>query len=210
MEDGHGSNRLAHPRHVPADVEALLIAGFEEHGRLLEATRRAVAEPFVRLVETCVRAVAGGHKLILFGNGGSAADAQHIAAELVGRLDSDREPVPAMALTTDTSALTAIANDYGYDRVFERQLLGLGKAGDVAVGISTSGDSPNVVRALTAARTMGIAATGLTGGNGGALKGVADPVLIVPSSATPRIQEMHIVVGHLMCAAIERSLGLGA
>ena len=210
MEDGHGSNRLAHPRHAPADVEALLTAGFKEHGRLLEATRRAVAEPFVRLVETCVRAVAGGHKLILFGNGGSAADAQHIAAELVGRLDSDREPVPAMALTTDTSALTAIANDYGYDRVFERQLLGLGKAGDVAVGISTSGDSPNVVRALAAARTMGIAATGLTGGNGGALKGVADPVLIVPSSATPRIQEMHIVVGHLMCAAIERSLGLGA
>lgn len=210
MEDGHGSNRLAHPRRAPADVEALLTAGFEEHGRLLEATRRAVAEPFVRLVETCVRAVAGGHKLILFGNGGSAADAQHIAAELVGRLDSDREPVPAMALTTDTSALTAIANDYGYDRVFERQLLGLGKAGDVAVGISTSGDSPNVVRALTAAQTMGIAATGLTGGNGGALKGVADPVLIVPSSATPRIQEMHIVVGHLMCAAIERSLGLGA
>lgn len=210
MEDGQGSSRLAHPRRVSADVEALLIAGFEEHGRLLEATRRAVAEPFVRLVETCVRAVAGGHKLILFGNGGSAADAQHIAAELVGRLDSDREPVPAMALTTDTSALTAIANDYGYDRVFERQLLGLGKAGDVAVGISTSGDSPNVVRALTAARTMGIAATGLTGGNGGALKGVAEPVLIVPSSATPRIQEMHIVVGHLMCAAIERSLGLGA
>lgn len=210
MEDGHGSNRLARPRRVPADAAALLIAGFEEHGRLLEATRRAVAEPFVRLVETCVRAVAGGHKLILFGNGGSAADAQHIAAELVGRLDSDREPVPAMALTTDTSALTAIANDYGYDRVFERQLLGLGKAGDVAIGISTSGDSPNVVRALTAARTMGIAATGLTGGSGGALKGVADPVLIVPSSATPRIQEMHIVVGHLMCAAIERSLGLGA
>ena len=188
----------------------MLTAGFEEHGRLLEATRRAVAEPFVRLVETCVKAVADGHKLILFGNGGSAADAQHIAAELVGRFDSDREPVPAMALTTDTSALTAIANDYGYDRVFERQLLGLGKAGDVAVGISTSGDSPNVVCALAAAQTVGIAATGLTGGNGGALKGVADPVLIVPSSATPRIQEMHIVVGHLMCAAIERSLGLGA
>ena len=208
MEDGEWSNGPAHARRVPADVEALLVAGFEEHGRLLEATRHAVAEPFVRLVETCVKAVAGGHKLILFGNGGSAADAQHIAAELVGRFDFDREPVPAMALTADTSALTAIANDYGYDRVFERQLLGLGKAGDVAVGISTSGDSPNVLRALTAARDMGIAATGLTGGDGGALKDVADPVLVVPSSETPRIQEMHIVVGHLMCAAIERVLGL--
>ena len=188
----------------------MLVAGFEEHGRLLEATRRAVAEPFVRLVETCVRAVADGHKIVLFGNGGSAADAQHIAAELVGRFDSDREPVPAMALTADTSALTAIANDYGYDRVFERQLLGLGRTGDVAIGISTSGDSPNVVRALTAARGMGIAATGFTGGDGGALKDVADPALVVPSSETPRIQEMHIVVGHLLCAAIERGLGLGA
>ncbi len=195
-------------QNTPANVEALLAAGFEEHGRLLEATRRAVAEPFVRLAGTCVKAVAGGHKLILFGNGGSAADAQHIAAELVGRFVSDREPVPAVALTTDTSALTAIANDYGYDRVFERQLRGLGKAGDVAIGISTSGDSPNVVRALTAARAAGIAAAGLTGGNGGALKDAADPVLVVPSSETPRIQEMHILVGHLLCAAIERGLGL--
>ena len=210
MNDGQRSNGSAHGRRVPADVEALLVAGFEEHGRLLEATRRAVAEPFVRLVETCVRAVADGHKLVLFGNGGSAADAQHIAAELVGRFDSDRGPVPAMALTTDTSALTAIANDYGYDRVFERQLLGLGRTGDVAIGISTSGDSPNVVRALTAARGMGIAAAGFTGGDGGALKDVADPALVVPSSETPRIQEMHIVIGHLMCAAIERGLGLGA
>lgn len=210
MNDGQRSNGSAHGRRVPADVEALLVAGFEEHGRLLEATRRAVAEPFVRLVETCVRAVADGHKIVLFGNGGSAADAQHIAAELVGRFDSDREPVPAMALTADTSALTAIANDYGYDRVFERQLLGLGRTGDVAIGISTSGDSPNVVRALTAARGMGIAATGFTGGDGGALKDVADPALVVPSSETPRIQEMHIVVGHLLCAAIERGLGLGA
>lgn len=210
MNDGRRSNGSAHGRRIPADVEALLVAGFEEHGRLLEATRRAVAGPFVRLVETCVRAVADGHKIVLFGNGGSAADAQHIAAELVGRFDSDREPVPAMALTADTSALTAIANDYGYDRVFERQLLGLGRAGDVAIGISTSGDSPNVVRALTAARGMGIAATGFTGGDGGALKDVADPALVVPSSETPRIQEMHIVVGHLLCAAIERGLGLGA
>lgn len=208
MEIGQWFDRLAHVQNTPVNVEALLVAGFEEHGKLLEATRHAVAEPFPRLVEACVKAIAGGHKLILFGNGGSAADAQHIAAELVGRFASDRMPVPAIALTSDTAALTAIANDYGYDRVFERQLLGLGKAGDVAIGISTSGNSPNVIRALTAARTMGMTAAGLTGGDGGALKDLTDPVLVVPSSETPRVQEMHILVGHLMCAAIEQGLGL--
>ena len=192
----------------PVNVIALLNTGFEEHGTVLRATRQAVEEPFTRLVATCLDALRSGNKLILFGNGGSAADAQHIAAELVGRFDRDRPPVPAIALTTDTSALTAIANDYGYDQVFQRQLSAIGNSGDVAIGISTSGNSPSVIRALEAGRDKGIAATGFSGGDGGALREISDPLLIVPSTTTARIQEMHIVLGHLLCAAIEDGLGL--
>ena len=201
-------NRLAQVQNIPVNVTSLLDAGFEEHGKLLEATRDAVIEPFTRLVDLCLQTVRNGNKIILFGNGGSAADAQHIAAELVGRFIADRKPIPAIALTTDTSALTSISNDYGFDHVFERQLAALGLPGDVAIGISTSGNSPSVVHALKMARTMNIAATGLTGGSGGALKDIADPLLRIPSSETPRIQEMHILLGHLLCAAIEQGLGL--
>ena len=201
-------NRLAQVQNIPVNVTSLLDAGFEEHGKLLEATRDAVIEPFIRLVDLCLQTVRNGNKIILFGNGGSAADAQHIAAELVGRFIADRKPIPAIALTTDTSALTSISNDYGFDHVFERQLAALGLPGDVAIGISTSGNSPSVVHALKMARTMNIAATGLTGGCGGALKDIADPLLRIPSSETPRIQEMHILLGHLLCAAIEQGLGL--
>ena len=201
-------NRLAQVQNIPVNVTALLNTGFEEHGKLLEATRDAVIEPFTRLVDLCLQTVRNGNKIILFGNGGSAADAQHIAAELVGRFIADRKPIPAIALTTDTSALTSISNDYGFDHVFERQLAALGLPGDVAIGISTSGNSPSVVHALKMARTMNIAATGLSGGGGGELKDIADPLLRIPSSETPRIQEMHILLGHLLCAAIEQGLGL--
>ena len=190
------------------NVSALLDAGFEEHGTLLHATRDAVVEPFTQLIKICVAAVSKGNKIILFGNGGSASDAQHIAAELVGRFVMDRQPVPAIALTADTSALTAISNDYGFDYVFERQLLGLGQAGDVAIGLSTSGHSQNVIKALWTAKSMGITSVGFSGRNGGAMKAIANPLLIVPSDETPRIQEMHIILGHLMCAAIEQCLGL--
>lgn len=192
----------------PVNVSALLDAGFEEHGHLLHTTRDAVVEPFTQLVEICLTAVSRRNKIILFGNGGSASDAQHIAAELVGRFVSDRQPVPAVSLTTDTSALTAISNDYGFDYVFERQLLGLGQTGDVAIGLSTSGNSQNVIQALRTAKSMGITSAGFTGSNGGAMKEIASPLLIVPSAETPRIQEMHIILGHLMCAAIEQGLGL--
>ena len=195
-------------QNTPVNVTALLDAGFEEHGKLLEATRRAVTEPFTRLVDLCLHATSNGHKIILFGNGGSAADAQHIAAELVGRFIADRQPIPAIALTTDTSVLTSISNDYGFDHVFERQLAGLGIPGDVAIGISTSGNSPSVIHGLEMASKMNIAATALTGGDGGALREIADPLLMIPSSKTARIQEMHIVLGHLLCAAIEQGLGL--
>ena len=192
----------------PVKVSALMDAGFKEHGELLRVTKDAVIEPFTQLVDACIAAVHNERKIILFGNGGSASDAQHIATELVGRYVSDRIPIPAMALTTDSSALTAISNDYGFDHVFERQLLGLGTAGDVAIGLSTSGNSQNVINALNAARSLNITAVGLPGNTGGAMRDIANPLLVVPSNKTPRIQEMHILLGHLLCAAIELGLDL--
>jgi D-sedoheptulose 7-phosphate isomerase len=156
-------------------------------------------------------ALAAGRKLLLFGNGGSAADAQHIAAEFVGRFLAERRALPAIALTTDTSALTAIANDYGYDAVFARQVEALGVAGDVALAISTSGKSPSVLRAVEACRARGIATIGLTGGTGGALAGAVDVSLRVSDSTfSPRIQETHILVGHVICELVDRRLGGGA
>jgi D-sedoheptulose 7-phosphate isomerase len=145
---------------------------------------------------------------LFFGNGGSAADAQHWAAELVVRYRDERVPVAAIALSTNTSVLTAIGNDYGYDQVFARQILALGKAGDVAIGISTSGNSENVVAALDAAKQIGIVPAALSGGDGGKLIGLADPLVLVPSSRTDRIQEIHSILGHVLCAALERELGL--
>jgi D-sedoheptulose 7-phosphate isomerase len=162
-------------------------------------------------LERAIGLVAGalrrGHKLLLFGNGGSAADAQHIAAELVGRLRRERRPLPAIALTTDTSALTAIANDYGYDEVFARQVRALGAPGDVALAISTSGRSPSVLRAVEACRELGIETIGLTGGEGGALAGMVDVSLRVSASReSARIQETHILVGHVICELVDRRL----
>ncbi|RMD64084.1 MAG: SIS domain-containing protein [Alphaproteobacteria bacterium] len=183
-------------------------AEWDEHVAVAAATRAALAAPFARLVEAAERAIAGGGKILFFGNGGSAADAQHLATELTVRYVSDRAPIAALALTTDTSALTAIGNDIGFDDLFARQVRALGRRGDLAVGISTSGRSRNVVRALAAAREMGLGAAALSGGDGGDLVAVADPVLIVPSHATARIQEMHITLGQMLCAALERRLGL--
>jgi D-sedoheptulose 7-phosphate isomerase len=152
-------------------------------------------------------AVLAGKKVLLCGNGGSAADAQHIAAELVGRFVIERRPLAAIALTTDTSALTAIANDYGYDAVFARQVRALGAAGDVAFAISTSGRSPSVLRAAEACRELGITTIGLTGGDGGALAGMVDVTLRVSASTqSARIQETHILVGHVICELVDRQL----
>jgi D-sedoheptulose 7-phosphate isomerase len=150
-------------------------------------------------------AVTSGHKLVLFGNGGSAADAQHIATEFVGRFLRERRPLAAVALTTDTSALTAIANDYGYEEVFSRQVLALARAGDVALALSTSGKSPSVLRAVSACRSLGVGTIGLTGGDGGALAGMVDVSLRVSASTlSPRIQETHILAGHVLCELVER------
>ena len=190
------------------DLKAFYDAELDQHSEVLAATRQAVAEPFARLVAACAQAVKGGHKIVLFGNGGSAADAQHLATELVVRYIQDRDPIKAIALTTDTSALTAIGNDFGFDEMFARQVRGLVVAGDVAIGISTSGNSENVIRALKAAKELGAVAAGLGGRGGGKMSGLADPFLIVPSADTPRIQEMHITLGHMLCGALETKLGL--
>ena len=140
------------------------------------------------------------------GNGGSAADAQHLAAELMGRFMIDRAPLPAMALTVNSSAMTAIANDYSYEEVFDRQLRGIGRSGDVLVAISTSGNSGNVVRAIEAAREINILTIGLTGESGGRMGNLCDICIRVPSASTPRIQEMHIAVGHCLCELVEAAL----
>ncbi len=162
---------------------------------------------FIEMVEVVLEALRSGHKVLLFGNGGSAADAQHIAAEMVSKFGRDRRALPAIALTTDTSILTSIANDYAYDRVFARQIEALGQPGDVAIGISTSGNSPNVLKALALARERGLHTVGLTGLDGGKLPEAVDICLRVPSNRTPRIQEVHITVAHALCEIVERELG---
>jgi len=153
-------------------------------------------------------ALRDGRKLMLCGNGGSAADSQHIAAEMAGRFIKDRRPLAAVALSTDTSTMTCIANDYTFDEVFSRQVLGLGRAGDCLLAISTSGNSRNVVRAAEVARAGGIQVVGLLGRDGGALRGLCDVALVVPSQTTARIQEAHIFLGHTLCALVEDALGL--
>ena len=179
-----------------------------EHLVVAEATKAKLREPFERMVAACAAAVRGGGKLFFFGNGGSAADAQHLATELTVRYKTDRAPIAAIALTTDTSVLTAAGNDMGFEHVFARQVEALGRRGDVAIGITTSGRSPNVVKALEKARAMGLVAVALTGGTGGDSARAADHVLIVPSTVTARIQEMHITLGQMLCAALEIELGL--
>jgi len=162
--------------------------------------------PLVRVAEAIVSAYRRGGKVLLFGNGGSAADAQHIAAELVGRYLYDRPALPALALHANTSALTAIANDYGYARAFARQVEAEARPGDVAIGISTSGNSENVIEGLRAARGQGALTVALTGAGGGRLKGLVDFLLAVPSTDTPRIQEAHILTGHVLCELVEQEL----
>jgi len=159
----------------------------------------------IKLISHCFEA---GNKLFFFGNGGSAADAQHLAAEFVNRYIMDRPPLPAIALTTDTSILTSVSNDFSFSEVFAKQLKALGKEGDVAVGISTSGTSLNIIKAFEVAKEMGMKTIALTGNDGGSLVKIADVSLIVPSASTPRIQEVHILIGHILCELVEHYLFL--
>jgi D-sedoheptulose 7-phosphate isomerase len=149
------------------------------------------------------KSIKSGGKVLIFGNGGSAADSQHMAAELVGRFKKERKAFPAIALTTDTSTLTALANDYGYDHVFSRQIEALGKPGDIAFGISTSGNSNNVIEAIKKGKSLGLTTIGLTGHDGGKLKKECDITIIVPSKDTPRIQESHTMIIHIICELVE-------
>jgi len=165
-----------------------------------------VVSIIARVSETMVDALEKGNKVLLFGNGGSAADAQHIAAEFVGRFAFDRPALPALALSVNTSCLTAIGNDYGFDVVFSRQLEALAREGDVAIGISTSGNSPNVLRAMAVARKMGLHTVAFTGCTGGKLKGAVDHCICAPSDQTPRIQECHILIGHIISELVEQTI----
>lgn len=182
-------------------------AEFAEHAAVVERTRLALAGPFAELVAQSLRCLRQGGKLLFFGNGGSAADAQHLSTELTVRFKGNRRAIAAIALTTDTSALTAIGNDLGFEQLFARQIEALGRPGDLALAITTSGESPNILQALRAARHGGLTAAALAGKSGGQLDGLADPLLIVPSDVTARIQEMHILVGQMLCEAIEIGLG---
>ncbi len=156
--------------------------------------------------KACIDCFQNGGKILLAGNGGSAADAQHIAGELVSRFAFDRDGLPAIALTTDSSILTSIGNDYGYDKLFARQVQALGNKGDIFIGYSTSGKSPNILRAFEAARTRGLLTIGLTGNQGGAMQTLCDYLLAVPSSNTPKIQEGHLVLGHILCGLVENAI----
>lgn len=179
-----------------------------EHLALFEALG-AIEPDVTQVAGVLAQSLRQGGKVMLCGNGGSAADSQHIAAELTGRFVKDRAPLAGLALSTDSSALTCIANDYSFDAVFERQVLGLGRPGDCLIGISTSGNSANVLRAVEAAKGIGIITIGLLGRDGGKLAGVVDNAVVVPSQTTARIQEAHIFIGHLWCTLIEQHLGVG-
>jgi D-sedoheptulose 7-phosphate isomerase len=167
---------------------------------------QAYAGLLTSMTEALVTSLRHGGKLLIAGNGGSAGDAQHLAGEFSGRMLYDRPPLPAVALHCDTSALTAIGNDYGFEQIYERQVLALGRPGDVFWALSTSGNSSNVVRALRAARTQGVVTIGFTGAGGGEMAGLCDMLLKAPSTFTPVIQQVHMVAGHILCALVERAI----
>ena len=181
----------------------------DEHENVARDTFKNLMDEFGQMLNICAESIQNGGKILFFGNGGSAADAQHLATELAVRYVNDRAAIAALALTTDTSSLTAIGNDYGFDHLFSRQIEAIGKPGDVAIGISTSGNSENVLKALTTASTMGLKTIAFTGKGGGKIPATnPDVTIIIPSDTTARIQEMHITLGQMLCGALEQKLGL--
>lgn len=177
-----------------------------EHIAMVNAIREHCQLDINSFAEVCRSALAAGNKILYCGNGGSAADSQHLAAELVGRFQKERRGLPGIALTTDTSILTAVGNDYGFDRVFSRQVEALATLGDVVVGLSTSGNSPNVVKALEAAKAIGAFAVGMTGRNGGKVAEASDICIKVPADVTARVQEGHSLIGHIVCQLIDKEV----
>jgi D-sedoheptulose 7-phosphate isomerase len=192
------------------DFRQIVEAARSEHHRVVDAFLDRHAADLETLARWCTDALRAGGKILLFGNGGSAADAQHLAAEFVNRFDRDRPALAAIALATDGSALTSIGNDASFEAVFARQIEALGRPGDVAIGITTSGNSPNVLAGLRTARRLGLKTASLLGRDGGAAASAADLRLIVPGEATARIQEVHILAGHLLCRFVEEMLAGGA
>ena len=184
-------------------MQSIIKFEFEEHLKTSQATFESIGHSVEVAAKLCIDCLKNGNKILLFGNGGSAADAQHIAAELVGRYKTERKGFAAIALTTDTSALTAIGNDYGYDRVFDRQVEALANTGDVAIGISTGGSSANVASALKLAKDLDCKTIGFSGRGGGEMNELCDINIVVPAQDTARIQEMHIVIGHTICHLID-------
>lgn len=190
------------------DLAAFFKSEFAEHHEVARRSEAALGAAFAGLVAACVASLKSGGKLMFFGNGGSAADAQHLATELTIRYKQDRAAIAAIALTTDTSALTAAGNDFGFDRIFARQIEAIGRPGDVAIAISTSGKSRNILAALRQAKSQRLVTAAFGGKGGGDLAGLAEHLLIVPSDSTARIQEMHITLGQMLCGALEIELGL--
>jgi D-sedoheptulose 7-phosphate isomerase len=190
------------------DLNNFWTAESREHMEVSQKTFAALQNDFAKLLDACTASISAGGKILLFGNGGSAADAQHLATEFTVRYVKNRKPIAAIALTTDTSALTAIGNDFGFEQIFARQIEALGRPGDIAIGISTSGTSENVLEGLKAARAKKLVTAGLTGQSGGQMKETCDILLAVPSKTTARIQEMHITLGQMLCGALEQKLGL--
>ena len=184
-------------------MQSIIKQELNEHLTTLDATMKSIGSSLEVAANICIDSLKQGGKILLFGNGGSAADAQHIAAELVGRYKLERKGLSAIALSTDTSSLTAIANDYGYEHVFDRQIEALANPEDVAIGISTSGNSNNVINALKLAKKIGCKSIGLSGKSGGNMNKLCDVNLVIPAKDTARIQEMHILVGHIICHLIE-------
>jgi len=199
-----GRGKLAKPD--MAAMQARIAQELRESINAKTALMRECVPTIYEIADRMATALSAGHAVYLMGNGGSAADAQHIAGELVGRFKKERKALPAVAFTTDTSILTSIGNDYGFDQCFVRQVEALAKPGDVVVGFSTSGNSVNVVKALALARKLGAVTVGFTGADGGKMKTIADVCLRVPSTDTPRIQECHITVAHILCGLVEEAV----
>ena len=193
---------------IEKSLEEFYKEQFLEHYSVLKKTEEKIFEPFSRVVSLCVNAIKKENKVIFFGNGGSASDSQHLAAELCVRYSKNRAAIPAISLNTDTSVITAIGNDFGFDYIFSRQIESLGKVGDVAIAISTSGKSPNIIEGLRKSKAMNLKTICFTGSNIENISALSDEIIAIPTKTTSRIQEMHILLGQMLCNAIESKLGL--
>jgi D-sedoheptulose 7-phosphate isomerase len=187
-------------------MDNIILKRFKESSEVKTRFLKENLAKLLDVIKLVSRAFEGGNKLFFFGNGGSAADAQHMAAEFVNRYIMNRPPLPAIALTTDTSILTSVSNDIAFSEIFAKQLRALGKEGDVAIGITTTGNSPNIIKAFEVAKEMGMKTVAFTGNDGGAIGKMVDFPLVVPSNSTPRIQEAHILIGHMLCNLVETAI----